>query len=341
MTNNHDEWLKLTTEQPIEPDLPICDAHHHLWHRPSTQDRPGSRYLFEELLDDVGSGHNIVKTVFVQCGSMYRKDGPEEMKPVGETEFVQGVAAMSASGQYGPTEVAAGIVGYADLTIGDAIAPMLEAHIRAGRNFRGIRYMTSWEDNPEFPIYAKAPHMLMDPGLRRGFACLERYGLSFDAWLHHTQLMELVDLARVFPDTPIILDHIGGPILIGSYAGKREEVFEEWKRGIAELATCPNVVVKLGGIGLPLLGFGWHERSAPPGSAEMAEATAPYYLWCIERFGVDRCMFESNFPVDKRTCSYTVLWNAFKIMTKDFSAQERAALFHDTAAKVYRLGTDR
>ncbi len=335
MAIERESWLALTIEDPIDPALPICDPHHHLW------DRPGSRYLLEELLQDTGGGHNIVQTVFVECRSMYRKDGPEEMRPVGETEFVQGIAARSASGQYGMPLVAAGIVGFADLTLGAAVVPVLEAHIAASRNrFRGIRYSSVWDASPEVTVYVRRPRgLLLDTKFREGFAYLHKYGLSFDAWLYHPQLMELADLAGAFPDTPIILDHIGGLLGIGPYAGKREKVFGEWKRGIAKLATCPNVVVKLGGLGMPLSGFDWHERRIPVGSAELAEAMAPYCEFCIEQFGVNRCMFESNFPVDKQSYSYTVIWNAFKRIAKDYSLGERAALFHDTAVRVYRLAT--
>ncbi|MBI2328508.1 MAG: amidohydrolase family protein [Chloroflexi bacterium] len=332
MVTERDAWLRLTIEDPIEPELPICDPHHHLWHRPD------SRYLLEELLQDTGGGHNIVSTVFVQCRSMYRKDGPEEMRPVGETEFVQGIAAQSASGQYGMTRVTAGIVGFADLTLGAAVAPVLEAQIAASRNrFRGIRYISAWDASPEIVSHADRPGLLSEPKFREGLACLQKYGLSYDACVYHPQLMELVDLARAFPGIAIIVNHIGDPLGVGPYAGKRQEVFREWKRGMAALATCPNVVMKLGALGMPNRGFGWYQRATPPGSAELAEAMAPYYLWCIEQFGADRCMFESNFPVDKISYSYTVLWNAFKRLAKDFSAEERAALFHDTAVKAYRL----
>jgi len=329
-------WLKLTVEETIEPELPICDPHHHLW------ERPNDRYLLEELLQDTGGGHRIVQTVFVECLSMYRKDGPQEMQPVGETEFVQGIADKNKSG-HGLTDVAAGIVGFADLTLGAAVAPVLETHIAASKNrFRGIRYISTWDASPDIISSRNVPRgLLLDTKFREGFACLQKYDLSFDAWLFYPQLMELVDLARAFPDTCIVMNHIGGLLGTGPYAGKREEVFNDWKRGIAALATCRNVVIKLGGLGMPRSGFGWHERAVPPNSIELAEATAPYYRYCIEHFGVDRCMFESNFPVDKISYSYHVLWNAFKRITKDFSPQERAALFHDTAARVYRLQTKR
>jgi len=339
-------WLRLTREDPIDPDLPICDPHHHLWDYPddfpenrvSDSRRHVRHYLLRELLEDTSGGHNIVQTVFMECRSMYRKDGPQELRPIGETEFVQGIAAQSASGLYGNTTVAAGIVGFADLTLGSAVAPVLEAHIAASRErFRGIRYTSTWDASADISSRVTTPTLLSDPKFREGFGYLHKYNLSFDAWLYHTQLMELVDLAKAFPDTPIILDHIGGPLGIGPYAGKHEEVFEEWKRGIAALSLCPNVVVKLGGLGMPLTGFGWHERPTPPNSAELAEAMAPYYNWCIDQFGTDRCMFESNFPVDKISYSYTAIWNAFKRISKDFSPTDRAALYHDTAVKVYRL----
>jgi L-fuconolactonase len=346
MTTKLEEWLRLTKEDPIDPDLPICDPHHHLWDHPD--DLPEDRvpdthrqvrhYLLKELLEDTGGGHRIEQTVFVECRSMYKKDGPQEMRPIGQTEFVQGIAAQSASGQYGNTAVAAGIVGFADLTLGSAVDPVLEAHIAASRNrFRGIRNISTWDASNDIDSRVKTPKLLSDPKFREGFAYLHKYNLSFDACLYHTQLTDLVDLASAFPDTPIILDHIGMPVGIGPYARKREEVFQEWKQGIAALSTCPNVVVKLGGLGMPLCGFGWHERPKPPNSAELAEAMAPYYHWCIERFGTHRCMFESNFPVDKTSYSYTLVWNAFKRISKDFSPSDRAALLYDTAVKVYRL----
>ena len=258
---------------------------------------------------------------------------------MGETEFVQGIAAQSASGQYGPTTVATGIVSFADLTLGDAVAPVLEAHAVAGAHrLRGIRHSCAYDASPQISSYKSPPKgLLLDSRFRAGFARLQEHGLSFDAWLYHPQLPEVTDLARAFPDTTIVLDHIGGPLHIGPYAGKRDEVFRDWQAGITTLAACENVVVKLGGLGMSICGFGWRERDKPPSSTELAEAFAPYYLFCIERFGVDRCMFESNFPVDKVSYSYTVMWNAFKRLTTDFSAGERANLFHDTAARVYRL----
>ena len=326
------EWLNLTHEAPLEPALPICDPHHHFW------DRPEERYLLEELLQDVRSGHRIVSSVFIECREMWRKDGPPEMRPIGETEFVG--RTVAPSGKYGDTSVAAGIVGFADLSLGTAVDKVLAAHLAASpHRFRGIRHSCTWDASPAVKTATPGiPRGLMlDSRFRAGLACLKKYGLSFEAWLYHPQLTEFVSLARAVPDVPMILNHVGGLLGVGPYAGKRDEVFQVWKRGIAEVATCPNVVVKLGGLGMVRCGFDWHMRSAPPDSTELSNATAPYYLYCIEQFGPGRCMFESNFPVDKVSYSYGVLWNAFKRLTKDFSPTERAALFHDTATRVYRL----
>lgn len=333
MATELDTWLALTTEEVIDPGLPICDPHHHFW------DRPESRYLLDELLEDISGGHNIKETVFIECSSMYRADGPELSRPIGETEFVQGLAAMSASGGYGDTKVAAGIVSYADLSAGDAVTAVLESHIAASSNrFRGVRNSSCWDEDPGVRSY-KSPMkgLLANAKFREGFSALDRLGLSFDAWLYHTQLGELADLARAFPDVPIILDHIAGPLGILSYAGKRDEVFQAWKAGMTDLATCPNVVIKLGGFGMPLGGFEWHKREAPPSSADIADVMGPYYRHCIEAFGADRCMFESNFPVDKLSLSYAVLWNAFKKIAASYSYDEKQSLFHGTAARVYRI----
>jgi predicted TIM-barrel fold metal-dependent hydrolase len=321
-------------EEILEPGQPICDPHHHLW------DHPGRRYLIDELLADTGSGHNVVATVFVECMSMYRASDPQEMRPVGETEFVNGVAAMSASGGFGSTRVAAGIVSFADLALGERAGAVLDAHLAASPRFRGIRHAAGWDASEQIrnSHTNPPPGLYADPRFRRGFAELAPRGLSFDAWLYHPQLPELTELAKAFPDTTIILDHFGGPLGIGPYAGRRAEVFGVWKTAIRALADCPNVVVKLGGLVMPLNGFGFHKREQPIGSSELAEATRDWYLHTIECFGVERCMFESNFPVDKVSVSYRVLWNSFKRITAAFSTAERSALFHDTAVRVYRLG---
>jgi predicted TIM-barrel fold metal-dependent hydrolase len=329
---NASEWLAAVDEPAIEPDLPIIDTHHHLW------DRPGSRYVLDELVADTAA-HNVRQTVFVECSSMYRADGPEELKPIGETEFVRGIAAQSASGAYGEMRTAAGIVGTADLMLGGDVAAVLEAQIEASpMSFRGIRHRTAWAEPGVQPrASGPDPHLMANATFREGFARLDDYGLSFDAWLYHPQLPEFVDLAAAFPNTTVILNHLGGPLGVGPYAGRREEIFTEWQRSIAAVAAMPNVVMKVGGIQMPVNGFGWHERERPPTSDELLEVNRDWYLHAIEQFGPDRCTFESNFPVDRASCSYTVLWNQFKKLTTGFSVSERAAMFHDTAARVYRL----
>ena len=334
MTDDWAAWLAQVVEEAIEPDLPICDPHHHLW------DRDGYRYLIHELLDDLNSGHNVVSTVFVECRSMYRAGGPEPLRPIGESEFVNGVGAMSASGDYGETRICAGIVGFADLSLGAAVDEVLEAHLAAApARFRGIRRSAGFDvDERVINSHPEPPQGLYaDPAFRQGFARLAHYDLSFEGWCYHRQIPELTALARAHPENRIVLDHFGGPLGIGPYKGKREEIFAQWKPDIAELAECPNVFAKLGGINMPVNGFGWHKRERPPASQELATATADWYHHAIDCFGPARCMFESNFPVDKRSCSYGVLWNAFKRIAERYSEAEKAALFHDTAAAFYRL----
>ncbi len=334
---NHD-WLALTTEEVLEPDLPICDPHHHLWH--SRPGRVAQCYLLDEILADLNSGHRVVSTVFIECGEMFKADGPEAMRPVGETEFVNGIAAVSASGQYGTSRVAAGIVGTANLRLGDVVAEVLDAQIAAGGGrFRGIRLGATWDASDEIPNHRTHPlqGLFMRQDFRAGFAHLAPRDLTFEAWCYHHQIPEVTNLARAFPDTTIILDHFGGPIGIGPYAGRADEVYAEWRTHVDELATCDNVVAKLGGINMDVNGFGWHTKPRPPSSQELLDATRPYYAYTLEKFGADRCMFESNFPVDMLSCSYTVLWNSFKRLTAGCSADEKSKLFHDTATRIYRL----
>ena len=330
--NDRNAWLDRTVEDALEPELAICDPHHHLWNYPD------SRYLVDEFLVDTGSGHHVTQTVFVECLNGFRTDGLEALRPVGETEYVEQLAAASdAAGN--ATRVATGIVGFADLSLGAAVRPVLEAHLEASKRFRGIRHVSAWDASDRIHNSHTDPpaQLLGNSEFRDGFACLGELGLSFDAWLYHPQIPELTDLARAFPNTTIVLDHIGGPIGIGPYAGKRDEIFDSWSRDIAELAQCDNVVVKLGGLTMSVAGFRWHKRETPPGSVALADVMGPYYRHCIEQFGADRCMFESNFPVDRLSCGYTVLWNAFKRLSQDYTDAERSALFHDTALRVYRL----
>lgn len=320
-----------TVETALEPDLPICDAHHHLW------ERPPNRYLLDDFVIDLGAGHNIGSTVAVECGYGYRPDGPDHLKPVGETEFLERAATEAATDSKLTTRIAAAIVGFADLCLGDGVAPVLEAHLATSPSrFRGIRHSTTWDGSGALRNEAP-PGLLGDEKFRSGFDWLGKFGLSFDAWVYHPQLDEVAALARAFPDVTIVLNHLGAPLGVGPYAGKSDEVFQAWRRGIAAVAACSNVVVKLGGGGSARSGYDWHQRSVKPSSEEIAQILRPYVAWCIEKFGAERCMFESNFPVEKAANSYVVIWNAFKRMTKHFSSAERAALFHDTACRVYRI----
>ncbi|NKB31499.1 MAG: amidohydrolase family protein [Pseudomonadales bacterium] len=328
------QWLNQIEEETLEPGLQICDPHHHLW------DHPGSRYLLEDLLDDTNSGHKVVSTVFVECMSEYKKDTTVALAPVGETEFVQSIAEVSASGEFGETKAAAAIVSFADLLLGDAVDEVLTAHIEASPNrFRGIRHACSWDSSEEVRNSHTNPptELYLNPEFRLGFARLKEFDLSFDAWLYHSQLPELLSLAKAFPQQAIVLDHVGGPLGIGPYKGRRKEIFEVWKNNIIALAQCDNVVVKLGGLAMAINGFQWHKQELPPTSEQLAEATRPYILHCIEQFGPNRCMFESNFPVDKVSCSYNILWNSFKRVTTEFSDDEKKAMYHDTAVKFYSI----
>jgi predicted TIM-barrel fold metal-dependent hydrolase len=328
------DWLAQYTEDVIDPKRPIVDPHHHLW------DRGGQVYLLEDIVNDIASGHNIIATVYVEARSMYRARGPEALQPVGEVEFVNGAAAMSASGGYGPAAICAGIVGHVNLLLGDGARGVLEAEIAAGGGrFRGIRHSSAWDADAEIAgLYASRPKgLLLDPTFRKGFAALAPLNLSFDAWLFHPQIAELIDLARAFPDTRIVLDHCGGPIGLGGYAN-REEVFKVWKASILEIAKCPNVSVKLGGLAMRLLGYDFHQRPRPPSSEDAAAVWRPYIETCIEAFGPARGMFESNFPPDKGQCSYQVIFNAFKRIAAQYSEAEKTALFSKTASDFYRLG---
>jgi predicted TIM-barrel fold metal-dependent hydrolase len=333
------DWHSLTQEPPLEPDLPICDPHHHFWDlRPERL--PYQRYLLDELLTDISSGHNVRSTVFIECRSMYRPDGPPELRPAGEVEFVQGLAAASASGTYGAARAAASIIGHADLNLGSRVEPVLEALRAASPNrFRGIRHSVTWDPHPEIENTAahNRPGQLAGETFRSGARVLARMGLSLEGWLYAPQLPELADFARAVPDLPIVLNHIGGLLRVGPYANRDDEVLANWRSGIAVVAACPNVSIKLGGIGMTRTGFDWHARFKPVGSEELAGSMAPFIPYCIEQFGPDRCILESNFPVDKVSFSYNIMYNAFKILTRDYSATERAAMFHDTAARFYRI----
>ena len=326
-------WLDRVTETAIDPERPICDPHHHLW------DHASNRYLLTELLEDTQSGHNVVKTVFVECSSMYRKDGPAELKPLGETEFVNGLAAMSASGQYGGMRACDGIVSFADLMLGERVGTVLDEHKRLSDRFRGIRHAAGWDPSDEVRnSHTDPPRSLyLSDEFREGFQELANRQMTFDAWLYHHQITELTDLAQTFPEVTIVFDHFGGPLGIGPYKGLSDEIFDQWVIDVGELSKCQNVYAKLGGIVMPINGFGWHKNDVPPTSDEIVLKTGRYHKKTIEFFGPDRCMFESNFPVDKQSCSYVVLWNAFKKIAESFTEEDKRNLFHDTAVRAYQL----
>lgn len=323
-----EEWLQRHREEVLEPALPIVDAHHHFY------DRPGWRYLADEYEADTGTGHAVRASVYMQALTGYRTKGPEELKPVGETEYV-----AQATGTSVP-RLAAGIVGYADLRRGAAVRAVLEAHLEAGRGrFRGVRHLTTWDADASLanPLTAAPRSLLLDRSFRAGLAQLSPLGLTYDAWLFFPQLPELIDTAKAFPDTTIVVDHCGGVVRIGAYRERQAEVFERWSASMRELARLPNVHVKLGGLGMRINGFGFDQLATPPSSELLAQKWKPWIETCIEAFGADRCMFESNFPVDKGSYSYVTCWNAFKRLTSRATAHERAALFQGTATRVYRL----
>ena len=327
-------WLALHDEPALEPELPIIDPHQHLWDQ-----RPHS-YLLPEILADLACGHDVRATVYVEAGAMYRAEGDPRFASVGEVEFVNGIAAMSASGAYGRARIAAGIVGHADLRQGGAAREVLERLIQVSpERFRGIRHMGAFEATPGVTSLPKPPPpgLYGDACFREGFAQLAPLGLSFDAWLYHPQLDDLCSLADASPGTTIVMDHMGGRIGVAGYAERPDEVDRVWRARVEEVARRPNVVCKLGGFGMRLNGFGFHERPRPPTSEDLARRWRPYVEACLAAFGTERCMFESNFPVDKLSCRYGVLWNAFKRLASGASADEKRALFAGTAARVYRL----
>ena len=330
-----DAWLAQRTEDVLDPERPIVDPHHHLWQRPH------STYLLPQLLEDLGLGHNVRGTVFVECTSMYRAEGDPRFAPLGEVEFANGVGAARASGYYGPVRACAGIVGTVDLTQGASAREVLEAcKGHAPERFRGIRHRAAWDaDHEVHAVPGKAtPGMMRDEHFRAGFAQLAPLGLSFDAWCFHPQLPELLELVDAYPDTRVIINHVGGLAGVGPYRSRRDEAFAQWKGAMQALAQRPNVFVKLGGMGMRLSGFdAFFDRDLPPTSQELAEAWRPAVETCIEAFGAGRAMFESNFPVDKACCSYLVLWNAFKRLAASCSEDEKSELFAGTAIRAYRL----
>lgn len=325
------DWLEQVTEEILDPELPIVDPHHHLWPVPLG---PFGRYDLSQLRVDTGSGHNVVATVFVECGAAYRKDGPDHLGVVGETEWVAEVAAQSA-GDGGA--VIAGIVSSADLRQGDQVDEVLAAHEAAGQGlFRGIRHRTN-HDPLVSEEHDAEPGIMVDPRFLDGMRRLAAGGYTFDAWSFHCQIPELIEVARAVPEITIVSNHLAGPVGVGPYAVDRRASMQEWRRLMSELAGCPNVVLKLGGIGMHVFGIPWGKRPTPPTSTEVVDAWRDDIRHCIDVFGPQRCMFESNFPVDGLGIGYAVLWNAFKLIAADQSPADKALLFHDTARRIYRL----
>ena len=326
-----ESWLVQLAEEPLDVELPIIDPHHHLWQGR----RSSSDYSLDDLAADMGAGHRVIGTVYVECRSKYRREGPEHLRPVGETESV-----ASQQHQHTGSAQVLGIVGFADMTLGDDVDEVLEAHVAAGGGcFRGVRHATTFDSDPQFgQVYTKPTARLMaDTQFRRGLARLATHGLVFDAWLFHHQIPEMNELARALPEVTFIVDHLGGIVGIGPYEGKRDEILVQWRRDMADLANCENVMVKLGGIGMALYGMGYEMRPSPPSSDDLVADWGAPVAHVIEHFGADRCMFESNFPVDKVSVGYVTLWNAFKKMAAGAAPEERTALFSGTARRVYRL----
>lgn len=332
MNLDRHDWLSRRVEDAIDPDRVIVDPHHHLW------DRGGSTYLAAELAADTSRSHRVVQTVFVECLAGYREDGPEALRPVGETEFVAGEAdTLDHAG--GPT--IAGIVGFADLRLGAAVDEVLAAHEAAsGGRFRGVRHATAWVDHREIRSAhtRPTPGLMLDPGFQAGVRVLAARRHTYDAWLYHPQLPELVQLARTIPETTIVLNHLGAPLAIGPYRDVADDVDAVWKAGMTLAASCPNVYLKIGGIGMDnYFVTGWSELPEPPGSEEVAAFWSDRVRWCIDTFGPERAMFESNFPVDRQALTYAVLWNSFQRMASGYDQREQDALFSGTARAVYRL----
>ncbi len=326
------EWLAQVTEAILEPDRRIVDPHHHFF----VQNPEFPHYELEDLWADTAT-HRVEQTVFLQCWECHRETGPEALKPVGETEWVDSIA-KSARQQPKSAQIG-GIVGTAELRLGAELRAVLEAHREASPLFRGIRQIAAWDTSDDVLSFEGLPgaNLYGDRDFRAGFAVLVDMGLSFDAYHYHTQTPHLTALARAFPTANIVLDHLGTPLGVGPYAGKQEAIFTQWARDLAELATCPGVVIKLGGLAMPWNGFGFETAAVPPSSDELVAKQARYYHHAIEVFGPDRCMFESNFPVDKCAISYPVLWNAFKKIAARYTETEKDQLFRGTATRFYRL----
>ena len=335
-----ENWINGVKEEIIDPDMEIIDPHHHLWHGP--EDPPGVkesyRYLLEDLWSDTSSGHNIKKTVFIDCGQEYYEEGPERFKPVGETEFVVEIAKQ---GRQNPDKAQiAGIIGHANMMLGSSVKEVLEMHQEKGEGlFRGIRHAGGWDEDERVRNAHShpTPHIYLEDNFQQGLEELSSLGMVFDTWHYHNQIKDLTKLAKNLPNLTIVHDHFGGPLGIGPYEGKRDEIYEQWKEDTYELSQCVNVFAKLGGLAMPINGWDWHRKDLPATSDEIVAEQARYYMHTLDCFGADRSMFESNFPVDKQSVSYHVIWNAYKKMTIHLGDNEKRKLFYETANKVYKL----
>mgnify|MGYP002725675523 CR=1 FL=1 len=330
-TSPEDDWLAKVEEEILEPDLAIIDPHHHLWHADVYT------YLMPELAVDLASGHNIAATLSAECHSTYRQHGPVAANSRGEPEFPRAPAPPRLSGDFVPTRACDVMFGNVDMTLGAGVEPLLERHMEAsGGRFRGVRYSTGWDEDERIHNVAPDQGMLVHETVKDAVAVLDRMDLEFDCWLYHPQLDEVAQLADAFPNLRIVLNHVGSPILGGPYRGKQDEVFEDWRVRILGVGERQNVYVKLGALPIRMPGFEG-DRSLPPGSEEVAAAWRPWIETCIEAFGPARSMFESNFPVQKRWCSYQVCWNAFKRLAGGASASEKQDLFAGAAAAAYKI----
>lgn len=320
-----------TQEEIIDPLREIIDCHHHLWNRPD------SRYMVDEFLRDAQDGHHVVQSIFIQCRTGYRHGTLDS--PALETTAIAH-ATHASQGQASPVQVGAGIVGYADMRGGAGIAPLLDAHIQSGGDrFKGVRHIVAWADGPEFQVegYPTAPGMMSSPEFEAALQQLAVRNLSFEAMVYHTQLDELAGVARTHADTRFVLNHIGLPLGIGAFSSRKEHAFADWRAGLRALAGCDNVYIKLGGMGMHMLGLALDSEPGPFASKRIADAYRPYVDECVSAVGANRCMFESNFPVDRRRCDYRTLWNAFKRIGSSYTEDEKHMLFSDTARRCYGL----
>ena len=327
------DWLGQVQEEILDPGREIVDPHHHLW----THGTPENQAVYEldALWSDTGAGHNVVQTVYIECRSYWDKSAPDHLQPVGETRHIADLARAD-----GPSRIA-GIIAFADLTLPpEQLDEVLDAHIEAGQGLvKGIRHAAACDPEREQLMIPSrgVPGQLADPAFRRGVRHLGARGLTYDSWHYHHQNAEFLSLARAVPETTMVLDHLGSPLGVARFSGRRDEVFADWKLDMRAIAACPNVVAKLGGFAMPDNGWGWMEQDKPPSSDELLAAQGEWYEHMLTTFGAERCMFESNFPVDRVSVSYPVLWNFFKKLAHGASENEKAALFSGTARRVYGL----